>query len=1055
MLKNIIDKIKNIFSHNEWDENGTNRNTKTKYDLECYDINGWSMEGINKITRTKYDTQGYDINGQKQKYSDTNNNQSSEVTNPKNSDSEFSTKLKQLNNLQNYKDEYNILYYELNNLNKQKKILQEKFYEFNRKYYQNVGILEEKLLKLKKNLSTKSNENYNKFIAVYKNIKKTEDININKYKFDESIENIDILKQKLNNLKNTITDVEKDIEKLKQSTVFQLVTRIIDYEKFYAEKKQSIINEIINFLEKYDVIHLSNILDLPFNINEEFETIILVNKSQFLTIIIKDDIYKIRHPENNTWVNISLNQKDICLVKKQSYGKKIELNLIEINNKKIESQNKKSGSKQELEDLINSIDEKEKILEEKKISKEIQLQKSKLEKLKKELKTLELKFQELVEQKTEYLNDIEEFNREYNFHLGELIKEILNLKREILYKRTIKQQTQKVKYQEDIQTFQNTKETIDELKSTISELEDALDSIDEDDENYKELSEAYKELKEELEKLEDELELQEKELEKTKEFIEDETIEQEYEEVNSHYQEFESEYENIKEAFENSITLNDEEKKELKSLYKQAARLCHPDIVPDELKEKAHNLMQKLNDAYSKKDISKVKEILHSLKNGTSFEVSSETIEDKELLKIKIKEYLKNIEAIKTEIEEIKEDEIYQTIAELDNWDEYFEKLRSELEIEKERLEEIFKDKIKIINDESYNNIKQNRKNINKDELSTLVEKWIVDEFYKIHKIDLNKEKLAMQRIMDISNQVSKEIIENGFSEINIPFLSAKKDIPIHFNIDSITLNMIISKSHKSDNNGKKVFSKVIPEKSKYLKHIKSIENIKFEKIRKYCENLSKANEADAMQRHLGEKGRMYKALMYSSLEVFLEKLGGETITLCDWGCSQGIASMLVLDYIKEKQLDIKVSDVILIDDDTKALGRAMIQVEALAQDTINFIPLKSDDNNISDTIKSNKNNIVLNLFANDKIPTSFWTIDYDIFDESYFLCVSNENKELVDEIYENINTFIDVQDLSILNGKIGRFDKYERIFEINNNGIPFYKEVVDAKIPILVTNGR
>ncbi len=318
-----------------------------------------------------------------------------------------------------------------------------------------------------------------------------------------------------------------------------------------------------------------------------------------------------------------------------------------------------------------------------KIQKDIEL-----EKLKKELKSLESKLQELVEQKTEYLNDIEEFNREYNLHLGELIKDILNLKKEILYKKTIKQQKQKAKYQEDIQTFQESKETIDELKSTIGELEDALESIDEDDENYDELTQAYRELKEELEKLEDELELQEEELEKAKEFIEDESIEQEYEEVKSHYEEFESEYEHIKESIENSLTLNDEEKKELKSLYKKAARLCHPDIVPDELKEKAHELMQKLNDAYSKKDISKVKEILHSLQNGTSFEVSSETIEDKELIRAKIKEYLKNIEAIKSEIEEIKEDETYQTIVELDDWDEYFKELRGGLEAEKERLEE-------------------------------------------------------------------------------------------------------------------------------------------------------------------------------------------------------------------------------------------------------------------------------------------------------------------------------------------------------------------------------
>lgn len=313
---------------------------------------------------------------------------------------------------------------------------------------------------------------------------------------------------------------------------------------------------------------------------------------------------------------------------------------------------------------------------------------SEVQGLKLELKSLESKLQELVEQKTEYLNDIEEFNREHNLHLGEIIKDILNLKKEILYKRTIKQQTQKVKYQEDIQTFQNTKETIDELKFTISELEDALDSIDENDENYKELSEAYNELKEELEKLEDELELQEEELEKTKEFIEDETIEQEYEEVKSYYEEFENEYKHTKESFENSIQLNEDDKKELKSLYKKAARLCHPDIVPDELKEKAHDLMQKLNEAYSQKDISKVKEILYSLQNGTSFEVSSETIEDKELLKIKIKEYLKNIESIKTEIEEIKEDVTYQTILEIDDWDEYFKNLKDEFEIEKKRLEE-------------------------------------------------------------------------------------------------------------------------------------------------------------------------------------------------------------------------------------------------------------------------------------------------------------------------------------------------------------------------------
>lgn len=63
----------------------------------------------------------------------------------------------------------------------------------------------------------------------------------------------------------------------------------------------------------------------------------------------------------------------------------------------------------------------------------------------------------------------------------------------------------------------------------------------------------------------------------------------------------------------------------------------------------------------------------------------------KELLKIKIKEYLKNIESIKTEIEEIKEDVTYQTILEIDDWDEYFKNLKDEFEIGEKKDSRILK----------------------------------------------------------------------------------------------------------------------------------------------------------------------------------------------------------------------------------------------------------------------------------------------------------------------------------------------------------------------------
>ena len=307
----------------------------------------------------------------------------------------------------------------------------------------------------------------------------------------------------------------------------------------------------------------------------------------------------------------------------------------------------------------------------------------------------------------------------------------------------------------------------------------------------------------------------------------------------------------------------------------------------------------------------------------------------------------------------------------------------------------------------------------------------------------MTKDLVALQRISYESNDIYNDLLRKNLTSVILPFIT--KDLngsPVHFIKEDITFESLEFKKEnklKEENTPKDFVNKISGENSEYSKYIQSIENIKFEKIRKYCENLSKDNSADEMQKYLALNGKMHKALIYSSLEVFIEKLNTETITIIDWGCDQGIASILVLDYIKEKQLDIKVSDVILIDKDKKILSRAITQIEALAQDTIKFTAIKSSDNNISDKIKSEKNNIILNLFANDKMPVDFLDIDFDISDENYFLCVSNENKEFVDEVYVNIKDFLNVQNLSILDGKVGKFKKYERIFfEQNTNDDPW-----------------
>ncbi|MCT7471174.1 hypothetical protein N5T90_09825 [Aliarcobacter cryaerophilus] len=307
--------------------------------------------------------------------------------------------------------------------------------------------------------------------------------------------------------------------------------------------------------------------------------------------------------------------------------------------------------------------------------------------LKLELKSLEKKLQSLSQEKTEYLNDIEEFNTQYNIHLGEITRNILNLKKDILYKQTQKQQKLKDKYKEDNQIYQDSKDTIEEIKESIRDLEELLKEIDENDENYDEILRAYNDLKKELNDLEDDLINQELELKKIRENLDNDIIFKEYEEAKTSYEQFYDEYENIKEKQSDRLELKDEDIKELKVMWKKACRLCHPDIVTDELKEKANEIMQSLNDSYSRRDINKVKQILLNLENGLVFEVLSDKIDNKEILKSKIEEFRQSIINIQEEIENIKVDDTFKTISNLENWDEYFEKLKNELQAEEIRLE--------------------------------------------------------------------------------------------------------------------------------------------------------------------------------------------------------------------------------------------------------------------------------------------------------------------------------------------------------------------------------
>lgn len=158
----------------------------------------------------------------------------------------------------------------------------------------------------------------------------------------------------------------------------------------------------------------------------------------------------------------------------------------------------------------------------------------------------------------------------------------------------------------------------------------------------------------------------------------EEEAEQDY---NSYHEEFESSKNN------EVAKLTEEEQKELKSNYRKASKLSHPDLVSEEQKELATKIFAELSNAYERNDLLKINEILDNLEKGNFFIVKSDIINEKELLKTEIQKLRLIIKELKEQLQIIIESPTYETIISIDNWEEYFSNAKKELSTQLNDLE--------------------------------------------------------------------------------------------------------------------------------------------------------------------------------------------------------------------------------------------------------------------------------------------------------------------------------------------------------------------------------
>ena len=68
------------------------------------------------------------------------------------------------------------------------------------------------------------------------------------------------------------------------------------------------------------------------------------------------------------------------------------------------------------------------------------------------------------------------------------------------------------------------------------------------------------------------------------------------------------------------------------------------------------------------------------------------------------------------------------------------------------------------------------------------------------------------------------------------------------------------------------------------------------------------------------------------------QNIFNQDITVVDWGCGQGLATVCFFDYLNQKQLPNKTRKVILIEPSESALNRAKLHVAAYLKDTSNIL---------------------------------------------------------------------------------------------------------------------
>jgi hypothetical protein len=202
-------------------------------------------------------------------------------------------------------------------------------------------------------------------------------------------------------------------------------------------------------------------------------------------------------------------------------------------------------------------------------------------------------------------------------------------------------------------------------------------------------------------------------------------------------------------------------------------------------------------------------------------------------------------------------------------------------------------------------------------------------------------------------------------------------------------------------------------------------------------------DDEQLLYKYMVSYSAMHKIKLYESFKKVIGELDNKKINIIDWGCGQALATMLLIEYIKEQKLQIDIEHITLVEPSKLALSRGLLHIDVIKPKKYNIRAINKDLDCLEQRdIEFNNDNIVLHLFSNIldieffKLDISFLEkISQNIQSDNYFICVSpNINAKRngrLDIFYKYFDDNFNTKLISARDSDAGRYKRYEKVFEV------------------------